>query len=70
MKTLFEKLNERSNKLDRDKIIAALRQFDESSYGEDFTYVSTEDLYRRLEDVADEDGYSAEDLIDAVEKGF
>jgi len=70
MKTLFEKLNERSNKLDRDKIIAVLRQFDESSYGEDFTYVSTEDLYRRLEDVADEKGYTAEDLIDAVEKGF
>jgi len=34
MRTLFEKLNERSNKLDRDKIIAALRQFDESCYGE------------------------------------
>jgi hypothetical protein len=70
MKTLFEKLNERSNKLDRDKIIAALRQFDEGSVGDDFSKFSTEDLYRRLEDVADEKGYSAEDLIDAVEKGF
>jgi hypothetical protein len=70
MRTLFEKLNERSNKLDRDKIIAALRRFDEGSIGDVFDNVSTEDLYRRLEDVADEKGYSAEDLIDAVEKGF
>jgi len=70
MRTYFRKLNERSNKLDRDKIIAALRQFDESSYGEDFSRISTEDLYKRLEEVADEKGYTAEDLIDAVENGF
>ena len=49
MQTYFEKLNEKSDELDRDKIIAALRQ---------------------LEDVADEKGYTAEDLIDAVENGF
>ena len=70
MKTLFEKLNEMTQELDRNKIIAALRQFDEGSVGDDFSRISTEDLYKRLEEVADEKGYTAEDLMDAVENGF
>lgn len=54
----------------RQEIIAALQQFDEGSKGDVFTDIPTEILYSRLAIVAEEQGYTAEDLILAVEEGF
>jgi hypothetical protein len=52
----------------RDEIIAALRRFDESSIGECFDNVSTEDLYKRLDNVSKV--FFADDLIMATILGF
>lgn len=55
---------------DRAQIIRALLQFDEGVYGYDFTFDSTDDLYDKLVDVAEEKGFTAMDLIIAVDEGF
>jgi len=52
----------------RDKIIAALRRFDEGCIGDCFVDVSTEDLYERLNEISE--NFTAEDLIKAVDEGF
>lgn len=52
----------------RDEIIAALRRFDEGCIGDIFTDISTEDLYKRLDQVSKV--FSADDLILAAELGF
>jgi len=59
-----------TKKLNRDEIIAALRQFDEGVYGYSFDFDDTEDLYNRLSETAKELGYTAEDLIIAAKEGF
>jgi hypothetical protein len=52
----------------RDEIIAALRRFDEGCLGESFDNVSTEDLYKRLDQVSTV--FFADDLIMATILGF
>jgi hypothetical protein len=52
----------------RDEIIAALRRFDESCLGESFDNVSTEDLYKRLDEASKV--FTADDLILAAKLGF
>jgi hypothetical protein len=52
----------------RDEIIAALRRFDESCIGDCFDNVSTEDLYKRLDQVSTV--FFADDLIMATILGF
>lgn len=52
----------------RDEIIAALRRFDESSIGDTFTDISTEELYERLDNASKV--FTADDLILAAKLGF
>ena len=52
----------------RDAIIRALRRFDEGSIGDVFDNVSTEDLYKRLDNLSEV--FTAADLIKAVDEGF
>jgi len=52
----------------RDKIIAALRRFDEGCIGDVFDTISTEELYERLNNLTE--NFTAEDLIKAVDEGF
>lgn len=52
----------------RDEIIAALRRFDEGSVDDTFDNISTEDLYKRLDNASKV--FSADDLILAAILGF
>ncbi len=52
----------------RDKIIAALRRFDEGSIGDVLDTISTEELYVRLNNLTED--FTADDLIKAVDEGF
>ena len=52
----------------RDEIIAALRRFDEGSVDDTFDNISTEDLYKRLDNASKV--FSADDLILATKLGF
>ena len=52
----------------RDEIIAALRRFDEGSIGRVFDEISTEDLYKELDNCSTV--FTADDLILAVKLGF
>jgi hypothetical protein len=52
----------------RNEIIRALRRFDEGSIGRVFDEISTEDLYKELDNCSTV--FTADDLIQAVELGF
>ena len=52
----------------RNEIIAALRRFDEGCIGDIFTDISTEDLYKRLDNLSKV--FTADDLILAAKLGF
>jgi len=52
----------------RDRIIRALRRFDEGSIGDVFDTISTEELYVRLNNLTED--FTADDLIKAVDEGF
>ncbi len=60
----------KTTELNRNEIIAALRQFDEGTKGDVLDYVDTEKLYNRLAEVAAENDFTAEDLIIAAKEGF
>jgi hypothetical protein len=54
----------------REQIIRAIRKFDEGSKGNIFDWIETDKLYDYLSEVAKEKGFTAMDLIVAVDEGF